>query len=72
MEAPVDSCSSTSVSKFSCVKSICFMFKMQSIEDSFNALLTDPILTAFISEKRYIARSADSIPLSKMDACKKI
>ena len=46
---------------------------MQSTEDSFSALLIVPIFTAFISEKRYIAKSAVSKPaLARTDACKNI
>ena len=46
---------------------------MQSAEDSFSALLIVPIFNAFISENRYIAKSAVSnAALSKMDACKNI
>ena len=45
---------------------------MQSTDDSFSTLLTTPIFTAFVSEKRYIAKSADSFPVPKMLACRKI
>ena len=45
---------------------------MQSTDDSFNTRLTTPILTAFVSEKRYIAKSADSFPSSKRLAWRNI